>query len=90
MVYFYFTFWAPSPPYVPFVPLAGVGEQLFFPGGRSDQRNRALVDLRLGPRGLHPRLPARDAAAVPVAAQHRDVDERGSASGLIAAAAVYP
>ena len=46
-VTFYFTF-AFSTPYEPFVPLGGVGEELFFPGGRDDRRNRALVDLRRG------------------------------------------
>ncbi len=46
-VTFYFTF-AFSTPYEPFIPLGGVGEELFFPGGRSDPRNRALVELRKG------------------------------------------
>ena len=44
---FYFTFTF-STPYEPFVPFGGVGEELFFPGGRNDKRNRALVDLRRG------------------------------------------
>jgi hypothetical protein len=42
MVYFYFTFWA-SPPYVPFVPLAGEETDLFFD---DDASNGALIDLR--------------------------------------------
>jgi hypothetical protein len=42
MVYFYFTFWA-SPPYVPFVPLAGEETDLFFD---DDTSNSALVELR--------------------------------------------
>jgi hypothetical protein len=46
-VTFYFTF-AFSTPYEPFVPLGGVGEELFLPGGRDDRRNRALVELRRG------------------------------------------
>ena len=46
-VTFYFTFTF-STPYEPFVPFGGVGEELFFPGGRNDKRNRALVDLRRG------------------------------------------
>ena len=46
-VNFYFTF-AFSTPYEPYIPFGGVGEQLFFGGGRSDERNRALVDLRRG------------------------------------------
>ena len=50
-VTFYFTF-AFSTPYEPFIPLAGVGANLFFPGGRSDERNQALVDLRRGLRGF--------------------------------------
>jgi hypothetical protein len=44
---FYFTF-VFSPPYVPFIPFGGVGEELFFPGGLGDRRNRALVELRQG------------------------------------------
>ena len=71
-VNFYFTF-AFSTPYEPFIPFGGVGEQLFFPGGRSDERNRALVDLRRGMarfiNDYQPDMPA----AVPVAAQYRDV-----------------
>jgi Lipoxygenase len=47
IVNFYFTF-AFSTPYEPFIPLGGVGEELFFPGGRADKRNRALIDLRKG------------------------------------------
>ncbi len=46
-VNFYFIF-AYSTPYVPFIPLTGVGSNLFFPGGTGDSRNRALVDLRNG------------------------------------------
>jgi hypothetical protein len=42
MVYFYFTFWA-TPPYVPFVPLAGPDEDLFFDDEAS---NQALIELR--------------------------------------------
>jgi len=42
MVYFYFTFWA-SPPYVPFVPLAGEETDLFFD---DDASNKALIELR--------------------------------------------
>ena len=44
---FYFTF-AFSPPYEPFVPLAGVATNLFFPGGPADPRNRALIQFRDG------------------------------------------
>ena len=44
---FYFTF-AFSTPYVPFIPLAGVGTNLFFPGGIGDKRNQALRELRRG------------------------------------------
>jgi len=44
---FYFTF-AFSVPYEPYIPLDGVGSELFFPGGEADPRNRALVDLRRG------------------------------------------
>ncbi len=46
-VTFYFTF-AFSTPYQPFIPLGGIGQELFFPGGPGDKRNRALVDLRKG------------------------------------------
>jgi len=46
-VTFYFTF-AYSVPYVPFIPLTGVGSNLFFSGGTGDPRNRALIDLRNG------------------------------------------
>jgi hypothetical protein len=42
MVYFYSTFWA-SPPYVPFVPLAGEETDLFFD---DDTSNGALIELR--------------------------------------------
>jgi hypothetical protein len=42
MVYFYFTFWA-SPPYVPFVPIAGAETDLFFD---DDASNEALIELR--------------------------------------------
>ncbi|HEV7671180.1 MAG TPA: lipoxygenase family protein [Thermoanaerobaculia bacterium] len=45
MVTFYFTF-AFSVPYVPFVPLDGIEDDLFFPGGPADPRNRALIDYR--------------------------------------------
>jgi hypothetical protein len=44
---FYFTF-AFSTPYEPFIPLGGPGKELFFPGGRRDRRNRALIELRRG------------------------------------------
>jgi hypothetical protein len=46
-VTFYFTF-AFSTPYEPFIPLGGPGEELFFPGGRSDRRNQALAEFRKG------------------------------------------
>jgi hypothetical protein len=46
-VNFYFTF-AFSTPYESFIPLGGVGEELFFPGGIEDERNLALVHLRRG------------------------------------------
>jgi hypothetical protein len=46
-VTFYFTF-AFSTPYEPFIPLGGVGDELFFPGGSEDSRNQALIDLRRG------------------------------------------
>jgi hypothetical protein len=46
-VNFYFIF-AFSTPYEPFIPLRGVDAQLFFPGGRGDRRNRALIDFRNG------------------------------------------
>jgi Lipoxygenase len=46
-VNFYFIF-AYSTPYVPFIPLTGVGTNLYFPGGAGDSRNRALIDLRNG------------------------------------------
>ncbi len=45
MVTFYFTF-AFSVPYVPFVPLDGIEDDLFFPGGPTEPRNRALIDYR--------------------------------------------
>jgi hypothetical protein len=45
MVNFYFTF-VFSPPYVPFIPLAGVDSNLFFPNGLNDPRNVALVGRR--------------------------------------------
>jgi hypothetical protein len=61
-VTFYFTF-AFSTPYEPFIPFGGVGEQLFFPGGRSDERNLALIDLRRGLarfiNGYQPAMPQR-------------------------------
>ncbi|HEU4656312.1 MAG TPA: lipoxygenase family protein, partial [Capillimicrobium sp.] len=44
---FYFTF-AFSTPYEPFIPLHGPAAELFFPGGASAPRNRALVELRRG------------------------------------------
>jgi hypothetical protein len=43
--YFVFVF---SPPYEPFIPLAGIDTNLFFPGGTGDARNRALIQLRKG------------------------------------------
>ena len=43
--YFVFVF---STPYEPYIPLGGVGKELFFPGGSGDARNRALMDLRKG------------------------------------------
>ncbi len=46
-VNFYFTF-VFSPPYEPFIPLAGMDPALFFPGGDTDPRNRALIQLRKG------------------------------------------
>lgn len=46
-VTFYFTF-AFSTPYEPFVPLGGVRDELFFPGGTGDKRNRALIKVRRG------------------------------------------
>ena len=42
MVYFYFTFWA-SPPYVPFVPIGGMENDLFFD---DEVSNGALIELR--------------------------------------------
>lgn len=42
MMLFYFTFWA-SPPYVPFVPIAGIETDLFFDDAAS---NQALIELR--------------------------------------------
>jgi hypothetical protein len=45
MVNFYFTF-VFSPPYVPFIPSAGVDSNLFFPNGLNDPRNVALVARR--------------------------------------------
>jgi hypothetical protein len=50
-VTFYFTF-AFSTPYEPFIPLNSVGSELFFPGGRGDKRNQALIDLRKGLRAF--------------------------------------
>jgi hypothetical protein len=44
---FYFIF-AFSPPYEPFIPLAGAGSGLFFPGDSADPRNQALIQLRNG------------------------------------------
>jgi hypothetical protein len=46
-VTFYFTF-AYSTPYESFIPQAGIAQDLFFPGGGDDARNRALIDLRRG------------------------------------------
>ena len=67
MVYFYFTFWA-SPPYEPFVPLAGEETDLFF----DDDTSNARPD-RAAP--LHHRLRRarrpRRAAGVAVGAPHR-------------------
>ena len=45
MVIFYFTF-SSSVPYEPFIPIAGLDEDLFFPGGMDDERNKALVLFR--------------------------------------------
>ena len=45
MVVFYFTF-SSSVPYEPFLPIAGLDDDLFFPGGMDDARNKALVLLR--------------------------------------------
>ncbi len=45
MVTFYFTF-AFSVPYVPFVPLDGIEDDLFFPGGPTEPRNSALIGYR--------------------------------------------
>jgi hypothetical protein len=47
--YYIFVF---SPPYVPFVPLGGVGTELFFPGDTGDPRNQALIALRNGLAGF--------------------------------------
>jgi hypothetical protein len=44
---FYFTF-AYSTPYESFIPQAGIAQDLFFPGGGDDARNRALIDMRRG------------------------------------------
>jgi len=44
---FYFIF-AFSPPYESFIPLGGVGSELFFPGGSADPRSQALIRLRNG------------------------------------------
>jgi Lipoxygenase len=46
-VNFYFTF-VFSPPYEPFIPFDGVDTALFFPGGATDPRNQALIQLRNG------------------------------------------
>jgi hypothetical protein len=46
-VSFYFTF-AFSPPYESFIPLGGVRSELFYPGGPTAPRNRALIRLRNG------------------------------------------
>jgi hypothetical protein len=45
MLTFFFTF-SYSVPYEPFVPLDGVEDGLFFPGGPDDPRNRALIKYR--------------------------------------------
>ncbi len=45
MVTFYFTF-SFSVPYEPFIPIAGLDEDLFFPNGMDDERNKALVLFR--------------------------------------------
>lgn len=45
MVQFYFIFLY-SAPYEPLVPIDGIEENLYFPGGKSDPRNRALVAFR--------------------------------------------
>ncbi len=45
MITFYFTF-VFSAPYVPFLPLAGNEVELIWPGGPSEPRNAALIDLR--------------------------------------------
>ena len=45
MATFYFTF-AFSVPYEPFIPIAGLDADLFFPGGMDDPRNKALVLFR--------------------------------------------
>ncbi|MFL5861002.1 MAG: lipoxygenase family protein [Solirubrobacteraceae bacterium] len=46
-VTFYFTFTF-STPYEPYIPLGGVKSELFFPGGPTSVRNRALIELRNG------------------------------------------
>ncbi len=45
MVQFYFTF-SDSVPYEPFVPIAGLDQDLYFPNGMEDDRNKALVLFR--------------------------------------------
>lgn len=45
MVTFYFTF-SFSVPYKQLIPIAGLDEDLFFPGGMDDERNKALVLFR--------------------------------------------
>ena len=50
-VNFYFTF-VFTPPYESFIPLGGVDTALFFPGGVTDPRNRALIDFRNGLAGF--------------------------------------
>jgi hypothetical protein len=42
----FYTIFSFSVPYVPFVPLAGIEENLFFPGGPANPGNVALVKLR--------------------------------------------
>jgi len=41
--YYVFVF---SPPYVPLIPLLGVANDLPFPGGLEDERNKALIEFR--------------------------------------------
>ncbi|MGH7291674.1 MAG: lipoxygenase family protein, partial [Myxococcota bacterium] len=48
---FYYVF-AFSTPYEPYIPLGGPDADLFFPGGPTSRRNRALIQLREGVAGL--------------------------------------